>query len=194
MGPITPVAAIPTSELAKPVQTRPERASESPAEPRIVRFARRLRLYCSNWHARRSYISRNLLPHGPVPERVIVCGLVGSPVRLSLMLALSAPWTVGVKVTATVQVELGGVATPQVPPVTAKSPGFAPLKLSPIGSENPDRLSTVAFNVFDGIFAVRGPYASFAGVTVAGIVAPVLSEISVGPSGSGLAVTESVRG
>ena len=108
------------------------------------------------------------------------------------MLALSAPWTVGVKVTATVQVELGGVATPQVPPVTAKSPGFAPLKLSPIVSENPDRLSTVAFNVFDGIFEVSVPNTSFAGVTVAGIVAPVLSEIVCGPSGSGLAVTESV--
>jgi hypothetical protein len=108
------------------------------------------------------------------------------------MLALSAPWTVGVKVTATVQVELGGVDAPQVPPVTAKSPAFDPLKLSPTGSENPDRLFTVAFKVFDGVLTVSVPNASFAGVTVAGIVAPVLSEIRCGPSGSGLAVTESV--
>jgi hypothetical protein len=136
--------------------------------------------------------STDRLPHGPVPERVIVCGLVGSPVKLIFMLALSAPWTVGVKVTATVQVELGGVEVPQVPPVTAKSPELDPLKPSLIGSENPDRLFTIAFKVFDGVLKVSVPNASFAGVTVAGLVAPVLSEMMCRPSGSGLAVTASV--
>ena len=58
------------------------------------------------------------------------------------------------------------------PLTTAKSLAFAPLKLSFNASENPDRLVTVAFNVFDVV--VRVPYAIEFGVTVAGIVGPVV--------------------
>ena len=51
----------------------------------------------------------------------MLCGLLGSLLMLTAMLALSDdPPPVGVKVTAIVQVELAGRAL-QVPPVTAKS-------------------------------------------------------------------------
>jgi hypothetical protein len=59
--------------------------------------------------------------------------------------------------------------------VTAKSVAFAPLMLSLTGSENPDRLVTVVFKVFDGTVDVSLPNASAVGATVAGIVRPVLS-------------------
>ena len=104
-------------------------------------------------------------------------GLVGSLPMLTAMLALSAePLAVGVKVTAIVQLDFGDEVVPQVPPVTAKSVTFAPLMLSLKGSENPDRLVTVVFNVFDRTVEVSVPYASVAGRTVAGIVGPVLSD------------------
>lgn len=62
-------------------------------------------------------------------------GLLGSSPTLSAMLALSAdPPPVGVNVTATVQLEFGSCGGVQVPPVTAKSPAFAPLMLSLRGS------------------------------------------------------------
>ena len=94
------------------------------------------------------------------------------------MLALSGtPAPVGVNVTAIVHVECANIDAPQVPlPVTKKSVAFGPLMLSLKGSENPDRLVTVAFNVFDDTFEVSVPYASVAGVTVAGMVGPVLSD------------------
>ena len=92
------------------------------------------------------------------------------------MLALSADLPpVGVNVTAIAQLESGDTEPRQVPPVTAKSPAFVPLKLSLTGSGNPDRFFTVTFFVFEDCFDVRVPYASAVGVTVAGIVAPVLS-------------------
>src|ERR1700691_4611809 len=70
--------------------------------------------------------------HGPVPVRLILCGLVGSLLTFIAMLALSGapPPAVGVNVTAIVQPELGNAAAPQVPPVTVKSPAFAPLMFS----------------------------------------------------------------
>jgi hypothetical protein len=92
------------------------------------------------------------------------------------MLALSGVGpTVGVNLTAIVQVEFGDAVEPQVPPVTAKSPAFVPLILSLNGSENPERLVTVTLLVFVGTFVVSVPYASEAGATVAGMVCPVLS-------------------
>src|ERR1700723_1698634 len=91
-------------------------------------------------------------------------GLVGSLPMLTAMLALSgAPLAVGVKVTATVQLKFGDAVALQVPPVTAKSGAFAPLRVSLRGSENPDRLVTVTVFVLDGTFEVRVPYASVAG-------------------------------
>ena len=57
---------------------------------------------------------------------------------------------------------------PQVPPVTAKSLSFVPLKVSPTDSGNPDRLVTVTVLVFVGVLEVSVPYASVAGRTVAG--------------------------
>jgi hypothetical protein len=111
--------------------------------------------------------------HGPVPVRLKVWGLFGSLATFTAMLALSAePPPVGVNFTATVHDEWAAAAVPHVPPATVKSLAFAPLKLSLNGSENPDRLVTVAFNVFEVAFRV--PYAIVAGVTVAGIVGPVL--------------------
>jgi hypothetical protein len=108
--------------------------------------------------------------------RLTLCGLVGSFPILTARLALSAdPPPVGVKVTAIVQVELGGAVVPQVPSVTAKSLAFAPLKFSLTDSENPDRLVIVTSLVFYGVWEVSVPYASVTGVTVAGIVGPVLS-------------------
>jgi hypothetical protein len=102
-----------------------------------------------------------------------MCGLVGSLATFTAMLALSAePPAVGVNFTATVHDECAPAVAPQVPPATAKSLAFAPLKLSLDGSENPDRLVTVAFNVLEVVFRV--PYAIVAGATVAGIVGPVL--------------------
>src|ERR1700720_26145 len=105
----------------------------------------------------------------------MLCGLVGSLPTVTAMLALSAdPPSVGANVTATVQFDFGDAIAVQVPPVTAKSVAFAPLMLSLNGSENPDRLVTVVFKVFDGTFDVNVPNASVAGRTVAGIVGPVL--------------------
>ena len=63
---------------------------------------------------------------------------------LTAMLALSGdPPPVGVKVTAIVHDEFAGAVAPQVPPVTAKSVAFGPLKLSPTDSGNFDMLVTV---------------------------------------------------
>ncbi len=104
----------------------------------------------------------------------MVCGLIGSLATFTIMLALSAePPPVGVNFTAIIHGECANAVAPHVTPASVKSSEFAPLKLSVNGSENPDKLVTVAFNVFEVVFSV--PYASFAGVTVAGIVAPVLS-------------------
>ena len=109
------------------------------------------------------------------------------------MLALSAePPPVGVNVTAIVQLESAVSVEPQVPPVTVKSLWFVPLILSLKGSENPDRLVTVTFSVFGDVLAVNVPYASVSGVTVAGIVAPVLSVTVWGLRESGSAATDSV--
>ena len=103
----------------------------------------------------------------------MLCGLVGSFETLTATLALSAePPPVGVNLTAMVHEECAAAVVPQVPPATVKSPAFAPLKLSLSDNANPDRLVTVAFNVFDVVFSV--PYAIEVGVTVAGIVGPVL--------------------
>src|SRR5208283_379402 len=115
---------------------------------------------------------------GPFPERLMLYGLLGSLPTVSAMLALSAdPPPVGVNVTAIVHDEFGAAVPPMhVPPtVTAKSLAFVPLKLSLIGSENFDRLVTVTVLVFGDVLAVSVPYASVVGVTVAGIVGPVLS-------------------
>jgi len=114
--------------------------------------------------------------HRPVPESMMVCGLVGSLPTFTAMFALSGdPPAVGLKVTAIAHDEFAAAVVPHVPPVTAKSTAFGPLKLSLIGSENPDRLVTVTFLVFDGVLDVSVPYASVVGATVAGIVGPVLS-------------------
>ena len=85
--------------------------------------------------------------------------------------------TVGVKVTAIVQVEFADALPVHVPPVTAKSPAFAPVMLSFTDSAKPDRFVTVTSLVFVGALAVSVPNASVAaGVTVAGIVAAVVNE------------------
>lgn len=92
---------------------------------------------------------------------------------LTAMLALSAePPPVGINFTAIVHDEFAAAVALQVPPASVKSLAFAPLILSLKGSENPDRLVTVAFKVFDVVFSV--PKAIEVGVTVAGIVGPVL--------------------
>jgi hypothetical protein len=117
-----------------------------------------------------------LCNHGPVPVRLMWCGLVGSLPTVTAMLALSAdPPPAGVNVTATVQFDFGDAIAVHVPPVTAKSVAFAPLMLSLTGSGNPDRLVTVVFKVFDGTVDVSVPNASVVGATVAGMVGPVLS-------------------
>ena len=131
------------------------------------------------------------LTHGPVPVRLMLYGLLGSSPTLTAMLALSAdPPPVGVKVTAIVQLDSGVAVAPHVPPVTAKSPAFAPLKLSLTDNAVFDRLVTVTFSVLDEVDSV--PYASVTGVTVAGIVCPVLSATVYGLSGSGLSAIDSV--
>ncbi len=97
---------------------------------------------------------------------------------VTAMLALSGDGLdVGVKVTAIVHDELADTVEPQVPPFTAKSFAFVPLKLSLTDSEDPDLLVTVTSLVFEGIFNVRVPSASVTGVIVTGIVGPVLSAI-----------------
>src|ERR1700693_2863065 len=114
-----------------------------------------------------------LCAQGPVPVRLMLCGLVGSSATLPATLAVSAePPPLGVNFTAIVHDECAAAIAPHVPPATVKSPAFAPLKLSLNASENPDRLVTVAFNVLDVVFSV--PYAIEVGVTVAGMVGPVL--------------------
>jgi hypothetical protein len=114
--------------------------------------------------------------HGPVPVRATLCGLVGSLLTVTAMLALSGePPPVGVKVTAIVQLLSGDAVAVQVPPVTAKSFALLPVMLSLTGSENPDRLVSVTVLIFVGIFVVSAPYASVTGATVAGIVGAVLS-------------------
>ena len=106
----------------------------------------------------------------------MLCGLLGSLPMLTAMLAVSDdPPPVGVNVTAIVQLVLAGAVLPQVPPVTAKSLSFVPLKVWPTDSGKPDRLVTVTDLVFVGVLEVSVPYASVAGRTVSGIVGPVLS-------------------
>jgi hypothetical protein len=101
-------------------------------------------------------------------------GLLGSLPIVTAMLALSAaPPPVGVNVTAIVHDEFEAADVPQVPPVTAKSLAFAPLILSPTGNATFDRLVTVRSRVLDEVVSV--PNATVTGVTVAGIVIPVLS-------------------
>jgi hypothetical protein len=93
---------------------------------------------------------------------------------LTAIIALSdEPPPVGLNFTASVHDEFGAAIAPQVPPATAKSSAFAPLKLSLNGSENPDKFVTVAFKVFDVVLSV--PYAIEVGATVAGMVGPALS-------------------
>ena len=104
----------------------------------------------------------------------MLCGLVGSFVTFTAMLALSAePPPLGVNFTAIVHDEFAGAIAPQVPPAAVKSLEFAPLKLSLNGSENLDRLVIVAFKFFDAVLSV--PKAIEVGATVAGMVGPVLS-------------------
>jgi hypothetical protein len=106
----------------------------------------------------------------------MLCGLFGSLPIVTATVALSAdPPPVGANVTAIVQLVFGGAVDPQVPPVTVKSVAFGPLKFSLTDSGNPDRLVTVTFLVLVGVFEVSVPYASFIGVTLVGIVGPVLS-------------------
>jgi hypothetical protein len=134
-----------------------------------------------------------LYAHGPVPERLMLCGLVGSLPTVTSMLALSGdPPPVGVNVTAIVHDELADTVEPQVPPVTLKSVAFAPLKLSITDSGNPDLLVTVTSLVFVGAFAVSVPYAKVTGVTFAGTVGPVMSVTTYGLSGSRLSATDSI--
>ena len=104
----------------------------------------------------------------------MLCELVGSFATLTAMLALSAePPPVGVNFTAIVHDECAAAIAPQVPPATVKSLGLAPLKPSLSGSENLDRLVTVAFKFFDAVLSV--PKEIEVGATVAGMVGPVLS-------------------
>ena len=92
---------------------------------------------------------------GPVPVKLMLYGLVGSFATLTVRLALSGePPPAGVNFTAIVHDECGDAAVPQVPPAIAKSLEFAPLKLSLSGNENPDKLVTAAFSVFDGFVSV----------------------------------------
>ena len=106
----------------------------------------------------------------------MLCGLLGSLPILTAMLALSDdPPPVGVNVTAIVHDELADTVEPQVPPVTAKSLAFIPLKLSLTSSEDPDLLVTVTSLVFGDVLAVSVPYARVTGAIVSGIVGPVLS-------------------
>jgi hypothetical protein len=111
----------------------------------------------------------------PVPVKVTACGLVGSPLRFTAMLALSAdPPPVGLNVTAIVHDEPAVCVAPQVPPVTLKSP-FAPVIVAPKASGDRGRSPIVTVLVFESLFFVSVPYPSVTGVTLAGIVGPVLS-------------------
>ena len=94
---------------------------------------------------------------------------------LTAMLALFDPPPAGVNVTANVHDEFAGAVEPQVPPVTAKSVEFGPLKLSLTDSGKPELLVIVTSLVFGEVLAVSLPNASLAGAIVAGIVGPVLS-------------------
>jgi hypothetical protein len=80
--------------------------------------------------------------YAPVPVSATLCGLVGSLPTLTAILALSGDGlAVGVNVIAIVHVEFPATDAPQVPPVTAKSPAFAPVVLPSLtDNENPDRL------------------------------------------------------
>jgi hypothetical protein len=123
-----------------------------------------------------------------------LCGLVGSLPIVTAILPLSADaWSVGVNVIAIVHDEFAATDDPHVPPVTAKSPAFAPLGLpSFTESEDPDRLVTVMSLVLDGVLAVSVPNASVAdGITVAGIFSAVINETAYpdGLAASGLSIT-----
>jgi len=85
-------------------------------------------------------------------------GLVGSLLTVTAKLALSDdPPAVGVKVTATVQVELGDAVAVQVPPVTAKSVALGPVILSLNDSGKPDLFVTVTSLVLVGVLSVSVP-------------------------------------
>jgi hypothetical protein len=130
--------------------------------------------FCSFEHFDQT--SAALVVHDPVSVRLMLCGLLGSLPMVIAMLPLSAdPPPVGVKVTAIVHDEFAGAEAPQLPPFTAKSFAFVPLKLSLTDSDDPDLLVMVTSLVFEGVFDVRVPYASVTGVIVTGIVGPVLS-------------------
>ena len=130
--------------------------------------------------------------HGPVPVSATLCGLVGSLPIVTATLALSAvACRVGVNVIAIVHDEFAATDDPHVPPVTAKSPAFAPLTLPSLtDSDDPDRFVTVMSLVLFGCATVVVPNASVvAGATVAGIFSAVVNDTVYGPSESGLSVT-----
>jgi len=122
---------------------------------------------------------------------LMLCGLSGSLPTLTAMLALSGdPPPVGINVTAIVQLEFAATIEPQVPPFRAKSLALEPVMLALTDNEDPDRLVTVTSLVFDEVRAVSVPNASVAaGVTVAGIVEPVVNPTVYESSGSGESVT-----
>ena len=95
------------------------------------------------------------------------------PMLTAILAFFDDPPPVGVNVTAIVHDEFAGAVDPQVPPVTAKSAEFAPLKLLLTDNGNPERLVTVTSSVFDEVLSL--PNASLSGATVAGIVGPVVS-------------------
>src|SRR5260370_35106764 len=104
----------------------------------------------------------------------MLCGLVGSEPTVTASIALSAEITVGLKVTAMVHDVLPERFAPQEPPVIVKSAALVPLSALLIERLKGDLLVTVAFKGFDDVCETV-PYESVAGVTVSGIVGPVLS-------------------
>jgi len=110
----------------------------------------------------------------PVPESASECGLVGSWPMLTLRVALSTVSELGVKLTAIRQTLLPA----QVPlGATPKSAALGPVMPWLSVSVNGERL--VTFTVLSVLVAdcATLPNANFVGVTVAGIVGPVVSAI-----------------
>src|SRR5271163_242966 len=107
---------------------------------------------------------------------------------LTLSEALSAVSVLGTKVTGIKQIELPA----QVPlAATPKSAALVPVMLWLSVSVKGDKLVTVSFKILLADCATL-PNPRLAGVTVAGIVGPVLSATMYGLSGSGLSETDRV--
>jgi hypothetical protein len=111
-----------------------------------------------------------------------LCGLAASPVALTPSVALSEPEVLGVNFSVYVHdAPLPASVDPQVPPVTVKSPGLAPLTFSLSVTAAPPSLITVTVLLVEEWPSATLPKAMLAGTTLIGTNPVPLRSIAAGP-------------